>query len=198
MKQITAQEFLDMIKKNPSVFENWDTPLEITGFVICNDSPITHLSKYLIFSGKESNGNTASFNNCDNLKIATGTFENRISFSNSRIEKIEDLKIIEMDEEGWAADFSGCNHLKIAEGKYPGFVNFHGSGIHSIQNLHIENPSNKKNYANFIACRNLQTLQGWDLSKQIVIEAQKLAAEKERRAILNFQKKHQPAILPFL
>jgi hypothetical protein len=31
--KVTAKEFLAMIEENPSVFKEWETPLEITEFV---------------------------------------------------------------------------------------------------------------------------------------------------------------------
>ncbi len=61
--KITAKEFFEMIKGNPSVFEHWETPLEITEFIDCEYSPITHLSKHLTFSGKDNHGDSAMF--CD-------------------------------------------------------------------------------------------------------------------------------------
>jgi hypothetical protein len=48
-------------------------------------------------------------------------------------------------------------------------------------------------------CPNLENLEGWDLSKEIVIEPEKLAAEKRRRAALKkFHKNTKPKTLPFL
>jgi hypothetical protein len=56
MKRIPAREFLAMIKKNPSVFEHWDTPLHITTPVNCENSLITH-----------PDGVVADFLGCPNL-----------------------------------------------------------------------------------------------------------------------------------
>jgi hypothetical protein len=44
MQKITADEFLAMIAENPSIFEHWDSPLEITESVDCRMNNITHLS----------------------------------------------------------------------------------------------------------------------------------------------------------
>jgi hypothetical protein len=38
--KITAAEFYKMIEEDPSIFEHWNTPLEITEFVKCWKSPI--------------------------------------------------------------------------------------------------------------------------------------------------------------
>jgi hypothetical protein len=199
MRKISASEFLPMIKKNPSIFEHWNTPLEITEYIACTKFSITHLSKHLLFSGKNRMGESASFSLCKSLKIATGTFQNYVYFGHSGIEKIEDLHILQTDPKGHAVSFAGCPNLKIATGNYPGCVNFSGSEIHSIHNLQIEKPNTSGDYARFWNCPNLHTLNGWDLSKQIHIEPEKLESEINRRASLkNFIQETIPKELPFL
>jgi hypothetical protein len=231
-----------MIEENPSIFEHWDTPLEITEYVNCCGSPITHLSKHLTFLGQNKNGevatfekckklksatgtfkgtvefresniekiedlnvgkneygSSASFYNCQNLKIATGTFHGCVNFAKSGIEKIEKLHITQNNKAGWAANFRDCNSLPIATGHYPGFVDFEGSGIKSIQNLHTENPNETGIFASFWGCNNLNTLENWDLSKKIWVEAEKIKTEHKRRKVLTkFIEKTQPEKLPFL
>jgi hypothetical protein len=198
MKRITAKEFLAMISENPSVFEHWNTPLEITEHVDCKKSKITHLSKHLTFSAQDRNGDAADFSECENIKTATGTFHGGVWFAFSGIQKIENLIITKPNEAELAASFYICNNLQVATGTYPGLVNFFGSGIHSIQNLHVKKPNGSGTYAEFSNCKNLHSLQNWDLSKKILIEPEKLAAEKERRAIQKFHSKTQPETLPFL
>jgi hypothetical protein len=199
MKKITSKEFLEMIRENPSVFEHWNTPLEITDYVDCQNSPITHLSKHLTFSGIENiNGESATFHSCTNLKIATGTFHGYVSFVESSIEKIENLHVTKQDAVGWAANFYGCKELQIATGEYAGYVSFGNCGIHNIKELHIHNTNNEGTYAYFHDCPNLKNLKGWDLSKTIEIEPRKLTTEKERRALLKHQKENQLETLPFL
>jgi hypothetical protein len=199
MRKITAKKFLAMVSENPSVFENWDTPLEITQYVEGNNSPITHLSKHLIFSGKNPNGDTADFRYCPNLQTATGTFHGFVWFAENGIQKIENLLITQPDNNQIATSFAKCLHLEIATGTYPGFVNFSGCGIHSIQNLNINTPEEEGIYAEFSNCHNLQTLEGWDPSKKICIEPKKLEAEHKRRATLKkFVQESQPQELPFL
>jgi hypothetical protein len=196
--KITAQEFLEMIAENPSVFEHWDTPLEITEFVKCNNSAITHLSPHLTFSGKNEVESAAHFWECPNLKIATGTYLGKVVFSNSGIKRIENLTVTKANKNGVAATFVNCPNLQVATGTYPGFVYFQNSGIERIENLTITNPHNDGYYADFLYCPNLKTLEGWDLSQKIIIEDAKLAAEKSRRALLKFHKESQPKSLPFL
>jgi hypothetical protein len=198
MKQITASEFYGMIEKNPNVFEHWNTPLEIIESINCKKSPITHLSPLLTFSGNDD-GTSALFTDCPNLKIATGTFKNFVSFRSDSLEKIENLQVLHGMGTVKAASFSFCPNLQIATGTYPGYVDFWRSGIHSIQNLHIEKPNFPGYYAQFGDCSNLKTLEGWDLSKQIMIEPEKLEAEIKRRAALKkFIEETQPEKLPFL
>jgi hypothetical protein len=198
MRKITSKEFYALITENPAVFKDWEIPLEITDYISCGRSPITHLSKHLLFSGKNKRGTAADFTNCQALQIATGTFKTFVEFSESGIEKIEDLNITGSDEDDWSANFHNCKFLRTATGNYFGFVNFSNSGIYSIHNLNIENPDYEGEFVMFSDCKNLKTLDGWDLSKPIRIEPEKLAAEKERRALLQFHKETKPQELPFL
>ncbi len=200
--KITAKEFYAMIKENPSVFRNWDIPLEITEYVNCYNSPITHLSKHLTFSGKTgkiNSGNSANFRHCENLKIATGIYKGGVCFSHSGIEKIENLTVTQTETHELAANFKHCKSLQIATGTFDNYVTFEASGIHSIQNLHIQNPDWDGDFACFSDCSNLRTLEGWNLSKQIEIEPEKLEYEIKRRATLKkFHKETQVEELPFL
>jgi hypothetical protein len=199
MKKITADEFYEMIWKNPNVFENWNTPLEITEFIECKNSKITHLSEHLIFSGSNEDENVANFWECKNLKIATGTFHGYVCFNESGIEKIEKLTILQTNQVTKAVSFRCCRQLQTATGTYPGSANFFGTGIHTIQNLKILKPDYGGEYANFYNCHNLQTLEGWDLSQRIWIEGKKLLKEKKRRASLQkYLQESQPKKLPFL
>jgi hypothetical protein len=195
MKKITADEFLAMIKETPSMFENWDTPLEITEFVNCDNTKITHLSPYLTFSGT-SNGRAASFSTCRKLHTVAGNFHGFVNFEFTNTKTIQNLKV--ENQTGMSASFFGCKNLETAAGTYSNYVSFCDTGIHSIHNLHIQNINSFKNYADFERCPNLKNLEGWDLSKQIKIEPEKLLAEKERRALLKFHNQTQPQELPFL
>jgi hypothetical protein len=198
MRKITAKEFLAMIERNPSGFEHWNTPLEITEYIDCRESPITHLSPHLTFSGKNGNGDAADFAFCKSLQIATGTFHGFVWFSDSGIQKIENLHVTKNDNSGWASCFENCPDLEVATGTYSGYVSFYESGIYSINKLHIEKPNTAGNFTNVSLCPNLKTLGDWDLSKKIVIEAEKLAALRAQRNLKNFVKENKPKELPFL
>jgi hypothetical protein len=197
--RITELQFLAMIEENPSVFKDWETPLEITEYVDGYRSPITHLSKHLTFSGRNKNGESASFLRCEHLKVATGTFHGLASFSASGVERIEELNILKPDTGQWCATFCECKHLKVATGHYPYPVNFSGSEIESIRNLHIEKPDHAGNYGDFSNCTKLLTLEGWDTSKKIWNEPHRIEAEiKRRNSLKEFVKKIEVETLPFL
>jgi hypothetical protein len=197
-KKITATDFLAMILENPSVFEHWETPLEITDFIDCSGYEITHLSPHLTFSGKTSLGFSANFSDCKFLKIATGTFKGFVNFRDSSVTKIEALHVGKNKTE-ISCNFSGCKLLQLATGNFEGFVNFYESGIQKIENLRVQNPNEKGYYAEFRNCPNIHGLENWDLSKPIGIEPKKLQAEIKRRAALKkFHKETQTPALPFL
>jgi len=69
MKQITVEEFIENIKKDPSWCKNLKEPIEIT--------------------------TCAQLYNCEALKIATGTFNGTVNFYGSGITTIKDLIINE-------------------------------------------------------------------------------------------------------
>jgi hypothetical protein len=196
--KITANEFHKMILENPSVFEDWDSPLEITGYVFCKGTKITHLSKHLTFSGRNRGGECANFSKCKELKIATGTFHGFTNFEESGIEKIEDLHIPQTCTNGTSASFAYCKALQTASGTYSGFVNFQHTGIHSIQKLYIKPTNENDIHADFYGCHNLKTLKGWDIYKKFNIELEKIVAEKKRLTLQKILKEMQPKELPFL
>jgi hypothetical protein len=186
-----------MIEENPSVFRDWEEPAEITEHVNCTESVITHLSKHLIFSGKNPSGNAAVFDQCPNLKVATGTFHGAAFFTESGVETIDQLHVTEINDNKLCASFYKCKNLQVATGNYAGFVSFWKTGIHSIQNLHIQS-DRIGHYAELSDCPNLHSLEGWDITKGCGIEPEKLESEKRRRKSLKKFIKNQTQELPFL
>jgi len=160
MKQITAEEFTDFVTRDPAWASKLTEPVEITTYANLKGSNITHLSPLLTFSGKDKDGDTASFKNCPNLKIATGKFVGWVTFSKSRIEKIQDLEVTQPNTYGWAADFYECQNLKVATGKFEGSVNFARSGIERIQDLEVTQPNKEGWAAAFWGCQNLKRVTG--------------------------------------
>jgi len=107
MKQITGEEFVELIKKDPSWCKDLKEPLEVTTSVSLRGSEITHLSPKIMFTGINNNGWAADFYGCKNLKVATGTFLGGVWFLSAGIEKIKKLNIVRSTNLE-AANFIGC------------------------------------------------------------------------------------------
>ena len=150
--KITGKKFINLIKKDPSWCLNIKEPIEVTTFTDLANSPITHLSPLLTFSGENESGWVADFSDCKNLKVATGTFNGFVYFGYTGIEKIENLTVKEVDIEGDSASFWGCSNLKVATGNYTGMVNFQGTGVTTIKDLIIKNTEIMGNKASFFKC----------------------------------------------
>jgi len=150
MKKITGEEFAKLIYKDPSWCLTIKKPLEVITFIDIPKSPITHLSPLLTFSGKNNIGWVADFRNCQNLKIATGTFKGFVYFGESEIEKIENLTVEAAYTNELSASFEGCKNLKIATGTFNKGINFSDSGVEKIENLNVT--SSRKVNAIFLNC----------------------------------------------
>jgi hypothetical protein len=151
MHQITAEQFQQDVELDPAWASKLTEPVEITEFCELIDSDITHLSPLLHFTGRNYWGDGASFWGCKSLKVAEGTFQGCVNFSESGIEKIGNLTITKPKNDGDAAYFFRCKSLKVAEGTFPGYVGFAESGIEKIGNLAITSPNNDGEYL----CRGL-------------------------------------------
>jgi hypothetical protein len=112
---LTANEFNLLVHDNPSVFKTLQHPIEVTQYIYAYNSPITHLSKHLTFSGENPHRRSASFIACNNLKNASGTYQHKVDFSNSGIQSIENLKIHNPDETGVYAQMNNCPNLTSLE-----------------------------------------------------------------------------------
>lgn len=146
MRKITAEQFDAFVEADRAWATKLTEPVEITGFCDMTQSNITHLSPLLHFTGRNEWGSTASFFKCKSLKVAEGTFDGWVNFSESGIEKIGNLSITQPCDEGAAASFQQCKSLKIAEGTFPGFVDFGWSGIETIGDLCITKYDNDGEY----------------------------------------------------
>jgi len=160
MKQITGEQFQQAIQLDPAWASKLTEPVEITTYANLQGSNITHLSPLLTFSGRDKQEDAASFSGCKNLKIATGKFAGTIYFSESGIEKIQNLEVTQPNKDGWAAHFYECQNLKVATGKFAGCVYFSRSGIAKIQNLEITQPNKDGEAASFNGCQNLKIATG--------------------------------------
>ena len=95
-------------------------------------------------------GHAAKFCHCKKLKIATGDFCGDVSFLNSGIDSIKDLRVIE-----GSPNFENCRNLKVATGSYEGFVDFSESGVEVIEDLHITKGNRNGKKADFRGCPKL-------------------------------------------
>jgi len=151
MKKMTGEEFEELINKDPSWCLNLKENLEVTTYANLVYSKITHLSPLITFSGRDKFGWSADFERCKNLEVATGTFEGAVSFSDSNIQKIENIKVNAHSENGYSATFLLCN-LKVATGTFSGFVQFSDTGIETIKDLIIRDSDLDNEKARFFHC----------------------------------------------
>jgi len=159
MRKISAKEFKQSIKIDPAWAAGLTEPVEITDYCDMEGSKITHLSPLLHFSKRNHKGYAATFDGCNQLKVAEGRFAGWVDFSRSGVEKIGDLKISTPDKEGYAASFCECNALNTAEGTFPGYMDFSHSGIKRIGNLNIT-ASEDGFAADFYGCKTLEIAEG--------------------------------------
>lgn len=159
MKQITARKFKAAVKLDPAWALTLTEPVEITDYCNMTGSKISHLSQMLHFAGGNKEGDAASFACCHHLKVAEGTFNGFVNFSESGVEKIGNLQITAPNKKG-AASFSCCKNLKVAEGTFPGCVCFKESGITRIGELNITAPSAYGFAADFFCCKSLELAEG--------------------------------------
>ena len=160
MKQITARKFKAAVKLDPAWALTLTEPVEITGYCNMKFSGITHLSPLLHFAGRNAKEDAASFSCCKNLRVAEGTFNGFVNFSESSVEKIGNLEITESNKIGAAACFRSCNALNIAQGTFPGSVCFNESGITRIGELNITAPNEEGFAADFFRCKALEMAEG--------------------------------------
>jgi hypothetical protein len=150
--KITARKFKAAIKRDPAWALTLTEPVEITGYCNMRGSAISHLSPLLHFAGTNAKGEAASFASCHHLKVAEGTFNGFVNFSDSGITRIGELNIVAPSECGFAADFFRCKALEKAEGTFPGCVDFALSGIKKIGDLTITHPHKNGIKAIFFGC----------------------------------------------
>ena len=158
--KITSDEFIERTLDDPTWCSKLSEPTEVIEPIVMYEFPITALSPLLTFTGKDRNGDVASFTDCPKLIIAEGIFHGQVDFTSAGIEKIGDLKITQTNKSGQAACFRWCKYLEIAEGNYPGFVDFEGTGIKETKNLSVTG-KNVAGYAvTFTDCCNLTKIRG--------------------------------------
>lgn len=86
MKAMTSAEFKKIIDGDgnkpgePAWAADLTETVVITDYCDLQNSSITHLSPFLVFQGRDKNGNCASFRGCTELKTGEGTFHGFVDF----------------------------------------------------------------------------------------------------------------------
>lgn len=184
MKSLTAKEFKEIIKNDPSWAKSLQEPVEIRTYINLDNSNITHLSPFLRFTGRDKDGNVASFKGCSKLQVAEGTFDGFVDFGvnydelelNLQAEggNQDDLAILnepvskkdELDPKNQTQTPNGdikenkkyrqeAREEEIIELPYACPV-----GIKSIGNLNILRPNNKGYAVDFTGCIYLKEYTG--------------------------------------
>jgi len=142
-ERISALEFLKRIEDNPSWAKSLEHPVVVYQYVDLSDSNITHLSRWLRFSGKDDYGESANFCRCTQLENAEGTYDGSVDFSQSSIKHIGRLKVLGVDRSATSAYFYKCKELKKLSGTFYGPVAACESSIEEIENLKITKQNRK-------------------------------------------------------
>jgi hypothetical protein len=166
------------------------------GSVSFSFSEIEKIEKLHILNPSKK-GEAAFFNNCQNLKEATGIYTGKVEFENCyKLEKINNLSITQGDKHNRAASFFGCITLKVAEGTFYGSVDFSKTGVEKIGELFIERADNMGGAAGFSHCQRLKKISGKfpggvDLSYSSIEEIENLIistdGEKEKAWLLDIR-----------
>jgi len=80
MRSISAKQFKEFVNDDPAWANKLKGPVEIRTYANMDNSGITHLSPFLLFSGRDNEGNVASFKGCSKLKKAEGNFDGFVDF----------------------------------------------------------------------------------------------------------------------
>jgi len=137
LERISAEEFKRRVKENPAWAKNLAHPVIVYEYANMRGSNIEYLSRWLRFSGKDPDGECASFIDCKNLINAEGTYDGSVDFSKSGVRKIGRIKVLGVDRQSWSAYFYKCANLKKISGEYLGPVAAAESGVKEIKNLRI-------------------------------------------------------------
>jgi hypothetical protein len=189
MKKLNAKEFLALITENPSVFKEWTEPTEITEYVDCSKSNITHLSPLLKFNGTNfSNAwahteyarfRSANFEKCKFLENASGTFYGGVNFSESGIKTIENLKVTRSCGD-LAAQFTSCKSLEsMKNSSFSGEVELDHSSIKTVEN--VEGCRFNIHLSNNLSLENFNLNDLWSRVAYDKETADKIEKERKRR-----------------
>lgn len=160
MRSINAKQFKQFINDDPSWATKLKGPVEIRTYANMDNSGITHLSPFLLFSGRDNEGNVASFRGCSKLEKAEGNFDGFVDFGVS----YEELEV-NLESEGGNQDSlkdieTNEDRLEDKPEEIIDLPHANSVGIKKIGKLNILRPNNKGYAADFSGCIHLTTYTG--------------------------------------
>jgi hypothetical protein len=114
--EITNNEFFVLLHKDPSCFKKLSKPLTVTQDIHLSGHPITHLSRFLTFTGKSREDWYSLYaTGCKALETLTGKFHHGVSMFNTPIKNLENLEILSPARKGFHLILEESGHLKSLE-----------------------------------------------------------------------------------
>jgi len=175
MRSISAKQFKEFIEKDPAWASKLTGPVDIRTYANMDNTGITHLSPMLHFSGRDENGNVASFKGCSKLEVAEGTFRGFVDFGVSYDEIDLSLNAEGNSEESLDdIDRPSTNNVKNDtreepqeyeeyKGNEEDIINFPYAtpvGIKRVGELYILEPNTKGCAVDFTGCAFLKEYRG--------------------------------------
>jgi hypothetical protein len=190
-ERITAKEFLQRVEENPAWAKGLEHPVIVNEHVNLSDSKITHLSRWLRFSGKDDHGESANFCRCEQLVNAEGTYDGSVDFSLSGIKQIGRLKVLGVDRSSISAYFYKCKDLKTLSGSYYGPVVACESALEKIENFKVSK-SNRKGEKLDLSCTTVNEIDQLSASSLKISEItwDEHIDDKYKESITNYIKKY--------
>jgi len=162
MRSISARQFKEFIEKDPSWASKLKERVEVRTYANMDNTNITHLSPFLLFSGRNAEGNVASFKGCAKLKVAEGNFDGFVDFGASYNEMEVNLE----------AEGGNDDNLSILEkeakvekeqDKTEDIIDLPFAdpvGIEKIGDIKILRPNNKGYAVDYTGCIHLNKYRG--------------------------------------
>lgn len=160
MRSINAKQFKQFVNDDPAWASKLKGPVEIRTYANMDNSGITHLSPFLLFSGRDNEGNVASFRGCGKLEKAEGNFDGFVDFGVS----YEELEV-NLEAEGGNQDSlkdieTNGNELDDKPEEIIDLPHANSVGIKEIGDLNILRPNDKGYAVDFSGCIHLNTYSG--------------------------------------
>lgn len=160
--KLTAKEFKDLVEGNPTWAKGLTTKVEVIDFCELDNSPIQCLSPHLHFKGKNKEGWSALFKNCQSLEGIEGVFDYAVNIDFCGIKFVRKTEIKNPNNYGWAGAFTNCRELARIEGNapFPGAINISNSALEDTATINITRPNKDGTALIACGCRNLKEPKG--------------------------------------